>query len=198
MVKKRNLAKGAAAFGAAMAAMNAAPELHADIVQLNVNPGTVIYTGASAQGPMTLSTLGGPIGVSFSQWNDSIGRTFLPGAGFVGWGLFANSTTINPGQTWTFTGGANFGNTATVTQFGYIGFEDTNGNVGWFTILLTPTPAASGGLSTGEIFYFGGPNSGYGNLGEGVHVGFNIPEPSSALGLLAMGAAGLCRRRKRA
>ena len=82
----------------------------------------------------------------------------------------------------------------------YIGFRATSANgggVGWF--------GASLGGSQGDIVYNAGNGGQYGNNGESLVVGngsgpSEVPELGSAygVGLLAMGAVGIRRRRREA
>ena len=185
MVNKTTLAKTAAlTFGAAMATMHAAPDLNASIVTINFNPGSLAYSSFAGTN-VSLSTSGGNIG-TFSQWNDNIGKTLnFQTAGLSSWTLVTASQSLAAS---TFSGTATnlfFGASSSGTV--YVGFRTLAGNVGWFAMNL--------GGAGGTIVW--GPGE-YGNSGETVHVGAAaIPEPAGAgLALLALGAAGLRRRRK--
>jgi MYXO-CTERM domain-containing protein len=185
VVKNRTIAKTAAvAFGAAMSSMYAVPDLNADIVGITFSPGAAPFGNLQN---VQMSSTGGNIG-SFSQWNDSIGKTFIP-SGIQSWGTFAASASLSVNQAFTFGGtAANFGASAVGTA--YIGFKSNAGNVGWFSIVL-------GG--TGPI-QFGTLGSEYGNAGETLTIGgtvVSVPEPQLAgLAVLALGAVGLRRRRR--
>jgi hypothetical protein len=165
----------AVSFGAALATLGVAGELQADIISLSFNPGSI---GTDIYGPQGVSVL--PIGATFSQWNDSVGKTLY--AGFYGNG-FSSIDYATAGQTIdpaTFVGTSfllAFSASATGTQ--YVAFR-YNGNVGWF--------AFDAGGFLGNIKYLQGQ---YGDMGETVRV----PAPTSGLALLALGAAGLRRKR---
>ena len=137
-----------------------------------------------------MSTTGGNIG-TFSQWNDSIGKTLnFNSPGMASWAIVSASQTLS---TAGFVGTAgNIGFTTAASGTVYVGFRTLAGNVGWFGMNL--------GGAGGAILYGAGNGSEYGNAGESVRVGgtANIPEPSSAsLALLALGAVGLRRRRNK-
>jgi hypothetical protein len=116
----------------------------------------------------------------FSQWNDSVGQTLRFNYGMDSWALVQYSQTLSPG---TFSGG-----TASLDPSptnAYVGFR-VDGNVGWFFVDFN-------GGQFNPITY--GPGQ-FGSMGESVIVG--IPEPSTAgLAMLALGAAGLARKRKK-
>ena len=116
---------------------------------------------------------------------------------------FASWTQVSAGQvlhTSTFSGrrtsGFNINESADGTI--YIGFRATaanGGGVGWFGMDL-------GGLE-GDIVFNAGNGGQYGTEGESVKVGESssvVPELGSAygVGLLAMGAIGIGRRRRQA
>ena len=185
MVLKKKSKIAAASFGAAMAAMYAAPELQADIVDLTFAPGSVAQQATSVAVNVQVGTTGGNGLGSFQQWNDGIGKTFYAAAGFsVGPVQYSQSLTAGA----TFFGGTGYGFPASATGTVYFGFN-TGGNVGWFGIDLGPVG--------GTITYLGGE---YGSAGETVHVGGTnvIPEPAScaALATLALGATCVRRRKK--
>ena len=182
MKKRRLVTTAAATFGAAMTSMYAAPELQADIVDLTFTPGSKAFNSTLE------AILLDQVGASFSQWNDSVGKTLYAGS-LIGVGIVNASSILNAG---TFVGAssinaaAGFSTAATGTAF--VGFS-FGGNVGWFSLNL--------GGAGGAITYLGGQ---YGNAGESVHVGGAvIPEPTSmaALGVLALGAVGVRRNRKK-
>ncbi len=166
----------ASLFGAALTSMLVAPELQADVVSLSFSPSSAPYAGGSnSLQPILINE----VGTNFSQWNDSVGRTMVA-AGLSSIDVVQLSQTLSPNTfggvgTLAFTGGSS----GTV----YIGFR-SGGNVGWFSFSVA-------GFGT-DIHYLEG---GYGNAGENVHVG-TVPAPG-ALALLALGAVGVRRNRKR-
>ena len=186
MLAKKKIAKTAAAtFGAAMATLNCAPELQADIVDLTFSPGTVPF---NSQVFIYINE----VGASFAQWNDSVGQSIS--AGIVGTATFLDG--VRPVQYSQSLAASTFPNVGYggigLAPFGsgtaYFGFHFL-GNVGWFAADL------GNGNPGDPITYLGGQ---YGTLGETVHVGLTqIPEPScAALAALALGAAGVRRRKK--
>ena len=178
---ERKLTTVASTFGAALAAGFVAPELQADIVAVNFTPGSLAF-GPGASTNVSMGTTGGNIG-TFSQWNDSIGKTLnFNSPGMASWAIVSYSQTLANA---TFAGVAgNIGFTTGAAGSVYIGFRTTAGNVGWFQMDL--------GGAGGTIVW--GPG-GYGNAGEDVHVG-TIPAPAG-LAVLAIGAVGIRRNRKR-
>ena len=163
----------ATSFGAAVAAMYAAPGLHADVISLTFSPDVVSYSGGAA-----VSVLFNELGVVAGQWNDSIGQTAL--AGSLDGGIAAASVSNSLAAS-TFVGSTGIGFTASQTGTVYVGFSHM-GNVGWYSLHL-------GGIG-GEVTYLEGA---YGSMGENVHVG-TVPAPG-ALALMALGAVGIRRKR---
>ena len=171
----------AATFGAALAAMYAAPELQADVIDLGFNPGSIAFnTGSATLHPVDIVGVGGS-SADFSQWNDSVGRTMVLGTGAISsFGVVQASQTLNASSI-AWSGG--FNTAASASGSAYIGFHTTDGNVGWFQISFS---------AFAPIVY--GPGQ-YGNEGESVHVG-TVPAPAG-LAVLALGAVGVRRNRKR-
>ncbi len=192
MVKKNTIAKTAAGFGAAVASVYAAPELSADVVGLSFSPSSAPWTSASTLRSISVQSTGGAAVGGFSQWNDSIGKSFSFNGGFASWAVAAAGEVLNTSNFSGTSSGFYFTTGATGTV--YFGFRATaanGGGVGWF--------GANLGGSQGDIIYGAGNGGQYGNAGESVIVGQSsaIPEPGSAgLALLALGAVGLRRRRR--
>jgi hypothetical protein len=176
-----------AGFGAAMASVYTAPELLADIIDLNFNPGTVAYGLAAEVKVDIVGTTGGAVG-AFRQWNDIRGKDFALNA--PNDSLFASWKKVAAGDelmTATFVGinpFLSFGANATGTV--YVGFKTKSKNVGWF--------GANLGGTGSSVTYTGGQ---FGSAYESVTVGATaVPEPSAfGLSLLALGVVGLRRRR---
>jgi hypothetical protein len=160
-----------ATFGAALATMGVAPELQADIISLSFNPGSI---GTGNLFSVSIVELG----AFFSQWNDSIGKTIYAGS-LSSIAPASFSQNIDPT---TFYGTFGLGLLPSATGVFYLGFRYL-GNVGWFSF-------DAGGF-LGNITYLEGA---YGTMGEPVHVG-TIPSPSG-LAVLALGAAGIRRKRR--
>jgi hypothetical protein len=144
---------------------------------LTFNPGFVTYGFGAYNHIVELSA-------SFFQWNDFIGQTIYASPGLSSIRILPHSVEISPN---TFVGTfASF-----LPPFGsgtaYVGFR-LGGNVGWFSMNL------GGGVN--GITYLDGQ---YGTEGESVHVGKKIPEPTgiAALAMLALGAVGVRRNRKK-
>ena len=177
MVSKKKLATAAVGtFGAALMTVNTAPELQADIVPLTFSPDTIATSSI-------LTVFANEVGVSFRAWNTASapGITTFSNAFTGGLGLVQYSQTLNA---------STFGASSGINYLGsgenFLGFRH-NGNVGWFEV----------NVDLGGVLTIG-PGE-YGSAGESVHVGGTvIPEPASAVALagLALGAAGIRRRRK--
>ena len=77
MVKASTAGKVAAGFGAAVASIYAAPELSADVVGINFNPGSVnfISSTSSLRTVSISSTASSAFVGSFGQWNDIYGKS---------------------------------------------------------------------------------------------------------------------------
>jgi hypothetical protein len=201
MANKKKLATTVAAtFGAALGSMYLAPELQADILDITWNGGDAGAShewryGVGNNGPQIMDQV--PLGFNpdshFNQFNSEFGggngRTMFLGElrGIFGAGIFSASDDLTANM---FTAAVDSINASAFAGTGtaFVGFQDLNGNVGWFAVSFT---------EDGTIFY--GPGQ-YGNAGETVHVGGGgaVPEPGTAgaLALLALGAAGVRRKRK--
>ena len=168
----------------------------ASIETISFSPNVVSYTTSSVSKTVVMTTGGSNTVGSFSQYNDSVGKTFTC-QGMFGSGL-QSATLVSAGQVLnasTFTGNStlSFGPSASGTV--YIGFRAQSGGgggIGWFSMNL-------GGTSNDIVV--GNKGAQYGNNGESVTVGNSsspVPELGSAygVGLLAMGAIGIRRRRE--
>ncbi|MCH1505749.1 MAG: PEP-CTERM sorting domain-containing protein [Verrucomicrobiales bacterium] len=121
---------------------------------------------------------------SFAAYNTISWKAFSVGQSQVSsWATAGVGDVLNPVN--------NFGNATSsiyrafdATGTIYVGFK-VDGNVGWFSANL--------GGDGGAVTFNGGQ---FGNAGESVTVGVQVPEPSAfGLSLLALGAVGLRRRR---
>ena len=188
MSKRMSTSAVHAGFGVAAAALYAAPEVQADVVNLTFsNNSSVAWTSNSnLQSVSMFSTGSNNLIGNFSVWNDSVGKSFS--------NVDLNSWTVaSVGQeikVSTFSGtssGISFPNDDDTTA--YIAFRTANDLVGWFSVEL-------GGLQ-GDIIFTGGQ---YGNGEESVTVG-STPGPVvpgiGGLAALAVGATGLRGRRQR-
>jgi len=164
------LATTSSVFSAALASMLVAPELQADVVSLTFNPGSVPF------GTLGFISMPEVTNVAFLQLNDSFRPMLVVGLSSIA--VVQLSQTLSPD---TFFGSTAIVFTANSSGTNYVGFRFGN-NVGWFSFSVAGPGTA--------INYLQGR---YGNAGESVHV----PSPG-ALALLALGAVGIRRKRKRA
>lgn len=186
--------KLAATFGAAMATIYAAPELQADIVDLTFTPNSVV------QGAGTVSMSVDPLGTFLLGLNLNASSTFYGFQGAIGGNPyielanadFSQTLTVNTTLAYSFSPYIVLFNplsTAPLQGSGtqFFGFR-YNGNVGWFSINFQDSNVFR--IVDGE----------YGSMGEDVHVGGTVPEPTgtTALAALALGAIGVRRNRKAA
>ena len=173
-----------AGFGAAVASLYAAPEVQADVVGLTYSPDTVFFTSSSTNASVGLGTVGG-FGIgSIGQYNDSVGKSMLTGAGISSFALVANGQSIN---TASFSGTSSLAFATDSSGSAFIAFRSSDGNLGWFSVNL-------GGFG-GDIVY-GLDGGQYGTNGESLIVGTAVPAPAGLLAL-AMGATGLRGRRRK-
>ena len=195
MSKRANAGTITAGFGAAAAALYAAPEVQADVVNLMFTPSSSPWTSASTLRSISVQSTGGAAVGGFSQWNDSVGKSFSFNGGFASWAIAAAGEVINTSNFSGTSSGFYFTTGATGTI--YIAFRATasnGGGVGWF--------GASLGGSQGDIVYNAGNGGQYGTEGESLVVGAsNDPGPVvpglGGLAALAVGASGLRGRRQR-
>lgn len=175
----------ATTFGAAMATMAVAPNLQADIVDLSFTPGSVAQQSQSVSVSVDIVGLGGS-SADFRQWNDNLGNTMRfgstnGGGQLTSWNFGSYSQSLNAS---TFSGAAGNLNPGASTGTIYITFR-SGGGVGWFSMNLNSDGA-------GTVQYMEGQ---WGSDGESLHVG-SVPAPAG-FALLALGAAGVRRNRKR-
>lgn len=194
-----------AGFGAALAANYGAPELQAGIVTLNFDPESAPFTTGSVLNEINIHTSGGDFAAGFSQWNDSIGKSMQFSANKMqSWALKNDGDVISASSFSGLTTGFYFTTAAVGTQFvAFRALAANGGGVGWFAFYL-------GDTARDDIVYTGG--SQFADAGESLTVGTGysspdgasgsdanvVPEPGTAtigLSLLALGAAGLRRRR---
>ena len=175
---EKKIAPCASVFGAALASMLVAPELQADVVELTFIPATNPFSAFGGYATVSMPE----VGASFFQWNNNFLRTMSVYSYSLNSIAVVNySQTLSPS---TFSGTSQIVFTANSSGTQYVGFRFGN-NVGWFSFSVA-------GFGT-DIHYLEGA---YGNNSESVHVG-TVPSPG-ALALLALGAVGIRRKRKRA
>ncbi len=199
-----------AAYGAALSTLALAPQAQASsIVALHASPSALAYSGGTT---VNLFTSGSAKVFSFRQFNDTVGKSLITSiyntdTGSTRFGgpikliSVSNSLTVGALSLGAFCAGENstayygvcFGPSASGTQT--FGFENSSGNLGWFQLNL-------GGNGGPVTFLAGAYNTG---VGDPIHVGAGggstVPEPTAiglaGLGLLALGATEIRRRRRK-
>lgn len=181
--------------GAGFAAFGEA-ELEAGIISLSASPSTIAFAPTFGNGAnVTLNPLGG----TFFQYNDGLGKSLYPGGGGFQWahvaqgqridkniafqGVFALGTTFSGDRLFAF----RLGN-----HYGWIK-ENLGGSGGAITII---SGAYNDGTDLNNDFINAGTLTGGGGGGGGAAV----PEPGTTglMGLAALAAGATAIRRRRA
>ena len=188
MSNTKKITTAAATFGAALTSLYAAPELRADITEISFSPNTVPFNNDpnADVSQVDFSSVGGAI-AAFFKYNTVGGKALIGDAGLeFAFGNFGDEVRGS-----TFVGASSLEIGAASDGLRFIGFrtdEDPTANVGWFSVDL-------GGTGGADNFIEGE----YGSMGEDVTIGGTaVPEPASgAIAMLALGAFGLRRNRKK-
>ena len=199
-ISKSKLA--AASFGAALTSLYSAPELNADIIDINFSPSALdIFAGTyqtnSVPALINFSNvtfgsypiIGGNAGVAV--FNDSFGVLINNDIGGV-----SQLALVEPGDFFSngTTNAVSFGSSETGIR--YIGFV-AGGSVGFFSIDLGTTNDDALEFTGGQFLVV--PEGTAAPVPFGITVGVAVPEPSgTGLAALALGAIGLRRRRNAA
>ena len=193
MLDKTQLTKVAVAgFGAAMASVYAIPEAHATIIPISFSPGSVAYTATVAGSNKYKAVTGGssffPI-LSLGVANNSYVKNMTMGTA-------SSLAPMLPGEVASalqFSGTHFLGNGVAASETEYVGFRNHDGSAGWFAVNL-------GGQGGSITFLKGAYNTEEGGSIVVGQMAASVPEPSEigllALGLLALGAAGVRQRRE--
>ena len=196
MTTTKKLTTTATVFGAALSSLYAAPDLQADVVDLTFSTDAIAF---SATANVILGTANGALDqIDIFGGSDSASSlSFFGNAPIVGVGIFSLSADIVGGEGGALGVGftsAELDVSASADEIAnsqaIIGFQTEDGNVGFFTVDLN---FEGDSTITGGVF----DNDG-GPLVAGVTTA--VPEPASGLALaaLALGAAGVRRRRQTA
>lgn len=190
-------AKITAGFGAALAGIGFAVPAEAAIVDLTISDATISFF-ASIDGGDILSLAAPSLGavVSIYQENNSSDRDLsLFSSGAAGAALArAQDSGLVSGSSFQFSAAINFGANKTGEQ--YFGFRSAGGLFGWFLVDF--------GTQGGPIIYQRGAIE---TMGNPIQIGATsatnvVPLPATlplaGLGVLALGAAGLRRKRGKA
>lgn len=173
-----------AAFGAALSALAGADAAEGAIVALTANPGTLPYGGG------TVISLA-PAGLTFFQFNNTTWKAFgtnfaTTSPNLVGFRPATVGNTITTGGSWTIYQSVS----AAATGTGTFAFLTSSNQVGWIRMNF--------GGSGGAITYLG---AAFESTPGNPIVAGAIPEPATVglfgLGILALGAAGVRKMRKR-
>ena len=208
-INKSKLA--AASFGAALTSLYSAPELSAQIIDINFSPGSVAFSAGPASAasitPVAFTNvIFGSYSVGANNASAGVFNNGTYGVSFVRNSLGFNNDLIDFGVVQAgdfFTGSENNGTVfenninfaPAETGVRYIGFV-FRGSVGWFSVDL--------GQPGDELLFTGGQFLDFSDGAPfpdpfGITIPSAVPEPSSAgLAALALGAIGLRRRRKAA
>lgn len=143
-----------------------------------ISPGT--YEWQANVYTMNGASVAGYTGLFVTYYGSNLGAgVSVAGSGLVGAGFAYN---IAMGSDYASTAYGGFGGVGT-TQNGYIGFQLGNGNYGWVEVNVGP----------GGYEFIG---AAYDDMGNDILTG-QIPAPAS-VAAMAMGAAGLLRRKRSA
>ena len=155
----------AATFGAALTSLYSAPELNAQIIDINIDPGTVAFSSAAATQATAVTPveftnvvsgsydIPGVANAAVGAFNDTYGVGIYNIFGGFNGGI-SQFALVQPGDFFTTgsVGNLNFGTTETGVR--YIGFV-AGGSVGWFSIDLGTAPDDEL-VFTGGQFFVGG------------------------------------------
>ncbi len=185
----KRIRKLVATYGVALATLAGAEAAEGAVVDLTPNPGSLPYSSTSATGATITLGVGG---LSFFQYNDSTGKSLSAYAGSItGFRSASSGSSITTGQSFaSFLSISTDPGNGTVTY----AFRTTLNTVGWIRMKL--------GFSQDPVIYLSAAfnNTPGGSIVAGVGAS-PIPEPGTAalfgLGLLAMGAAGVRKMRKK-
>ena len=140
----------AATFGAALTSLYSAPELNAQIIDINIDPGTVAFSSAAATQATAVTPveftnvvsgsydIPGVANAAVGAFNDTYGVGIYNIFGGFNGGI-SQFALVQPGDFFTTgsVGNLNFGTSETGVR--YIGFV-AGGSVGWFSIDLGTAP----------------------------------------------------------
>ena len=120
-----------AGFGAAAAALYAAPELNADVVNLTFSSSSVSFNTDTSSRSFTLGTTGGATLGFFGQYNDSVGKTIQAESSIASLAAVSTNQVLNASS---FPGSSTSSFSTGSSGVIYIDFKTTGGNVGWFSL----------------------------------------------------------------
>lgn len=199
-IMKKPVAHVAAGFGAALAVPAASAE--AAVIDLSFSQGSVAYTANGVGNLAATVTLTGPgFTATFGQFNNSVGQGLNSASvGALSFRYYTQTqATVTTGQTFSIYFTANStGGYGAVTGTATVAFRTAANQLGWIRLNF--------GLGLGDdIQYLAAAVET--TPGQSIRLGEAAPTedvplpatlPLAALGTLALGAAGLRRRRKAA